>query len=140
MTDAPPVKRLSEEQCLRLLENETVGRLAVSVGGHPDIFPINYAWYEGKVIFRTAEGSKLTASTINPAVAFEIDGYTDTVAWSVTLRGTIALAEGETGNRLADESGLTPWIPTHKMNILTIAPSEITGRLFQRGEQPDTDL
>ncbi len=132
-----PVTPLSEEQCERLLENHTLGRLAVSVGAQPDIFPINYAYYGKKLLFRTAEGSKLAASVTNPLVAFEIDGYTDTSAWSVVVKGDARLIDDEEEERAAERSGLDSWIPTIKMNLVSIQPTEITGRLFLLGSQPD---
>lgn len=135
-----PITPLSTEQCERLLENNTLGRLAVSVGDNPDIFPINYAFYENTVYFRTAEGSKLGASVINPRVAFEIDGYSDSSAWSVVVKGSAKIYDSEDDDTVAQKSGLNPWVPTIKMNLVGITPDEITGRLFRLGAQPDISI
>jgi uncharacterized protein len=61
--------------CWQLLAGEEVGRLAVSVDQRPDIFPVNYAVDEATIVFRTAEGTKLSAVFVDSAVAFEVDGY-----------------------------------------------------------------
>ena len=80
---------LDTETCWRLLTQEEVGRLAVSVGRHPDLFPLNYIVDGDTLVFRTAEGAKLAALAIDSAVAFEIDGYDASAgeAWSVVVKG-----------------------------------------------------
>jgi len=66
---------LDQHECWQLLRDQEVGRLAVSIANHPDIFPVNYVVDHGSIVFRTAEGTKLAASVLGAAVAFEIDGY-----------------------------------------------------------------
>lgn len=135
-----PITPLSAEQCVRLLENSTLGRLAVAVAGQPDIFPINYAFADGTLLFRTAEGSKLAASVANPRVAFEIDGYTDSSAWSVVVKGEARLVDTGTEQDALNEASLHPWVPTIKMNLVKVVPTEISGRLFRLGAEPDISI
>ena len=80
---------LDTHTCLDLLRRREVGRLAVSITDHPDIFPINYVVDRGTVVFRTAEGTKLAAALLGRGVAFEIDGYDPEAgeAWSVVVKG-----------------------------------------------------
>ena len=80
---------LETNVCWELLRATEVGRLAVSITDHPDIFPVNYVVDHGTVVFRTAEGTKLAASVLGRAVAFEIDGYDPEHgdAWSVVIKG-----------------------------------------------------
>ena len=47
-----------------------MGRLAVVVAGHPDIFPINYVVDHASIVIRTAAGTKLAGSK-SRQVAFE---------------------------------------------------------------------
>ena len=48
------------------LRREDVGRVALLVEGHPEIFPVNYAVDEsGDIFFRTDPGSKLTLSPLH---------------------------------------------------------------------------
>ena len=65
--------RLDREECLRLLAVEDVGRLALAQGRAPVIFPVNYALDGEAIVFRTAEGTKLSHGP-RGAAAFEIDG------------------------------------------------------------------
>jgi hypothetical protein len=60
-TDSTGTTVLDTHTCLGLLRTSEVGRLAVSITDHPDIFPINYTVDRGTVVFRTAEGTKLAA-------------------------------------------------------------------------------
>ena len=76
--------------CIRHLRTETIGRVAVMVDGHPEIFPVNYAVDEqGDIFFRTDRGSKLDAIATAPTVAFEIDGIDEEnqLGWSVLAVG-----------------------------------------------------
>lgn len=130
-TTPPPVE-LGESECWTLLREAVVGRLAVSVEGAPDIFPVNHVVDHGTVVFRTAEGTKLAASVGHP-VAFEVDGY-DPVsgrAWSVVVKG---LAEELTN--LYDvldamELPLFPWHAEPKPRLVRILPREVSGRRFR---------
>jgi nitroimidazol reductase NimA-like FMN-containing flavoprotein (pyridoxamine 5'-phosphate oxidase superfamily) len=82
------VEILSDRECWKLLRESVVGRLAVTVDGSPDIFPVNPIVDHGTIVFRTSAGTKLGA-TKGKNVAFEVDGYdSDTArAWSVVVKG-----------------------------------------------------
>jgi len=56
------VEQLSESECWALLRTTSVGRLAVWVDDHPDIFPLNYAVDHGTVVFRSSAGTKVSAA------------------------------------------------------------------------------
>ena len=73
--NADGIAILDSDECWALLGSTEVGRLAVSIANHPDVFPINYVVDHKTIVFRTAEGTKLAAAVLGTAVAFEIDGY-----------------------------------------------------------------
>ena len=87
--DRHGVTILDVRTSLELLRSAQVGRLAVIVNDHPEIFPVNYLVDRGTVVFRTAEGTKLAAVAFGSNVAFEVDGYEPDkgVAWSVVMKG-----------------------------------------------------
>jgi hypothetical protein len=89
-TDRLGMTVLDTKTCLELLRAESVGRLAVAIHDHPDIFPVNFVVDRGTVVFRTAEGTKLAAAVLGRGVAFEIDGLDDAErqAWSVVIKGS----------------------------------------------------
>lgn len=136
-TDDAVVWELSEEECWSLLARGELGRLAVSVQGKPDIFPVNYAVDGPRVLFRTAPGAKLAELTANPDVAFEVDEYDGTFAASVVLKGVATRLELQREIDDADALPLDPWIPTLKYRWVQITPVSVTGRRFERTPEPD---
>ena len=53
---------LSPTECLRLLEKGRIGRVGFISDGQPHVLPVNYlASDAGEVVFRTTDGSVLTA-------------------------------------------------------------------------------
>jgi Predicted flavin-nucleotide-binding protein len=132
-----PVTALSDNACWQRLAEQELGRLVTRVGDVIDIFPVNYTVDGESVVFRTAEGSKLTGLTINDEVLFEVDEYTDTDAWSVVIRGSAQRLVTPDEVAAADTLPLKPWIPTLKYNYVRVVPSSLSGRDFQRGDEPD---
>src|SRR5580765_2746500 len=55
---------LEPHESWHLLKSVALGRLAVSVAGYPDIFPVNFVVDHGSVVFRTGEGTKLAAAVL----------------------------------------------------------------------------
>jgi nitroimidazol reductase NimA-like FMN-containing flavoprotein (pyridoxamine 5'-phosphate oxidase superfamily) len=127
----PTILELDEHQCWDLLRSQEVGRLAVAIANHPDIFPINYVVDHATVVFRTAEGTKLAAAVLGESVAFEIDGEADGEAWSVVIKG--AAVEIERMYELFDavELPLYPWHVAPKHRFVRILPEMVTGRRFR---------
>lgn len=114
-----------------------MGRIALSAAGEVDIFPINY-YSDGKsILFRTAPGTKLVELTVHDRVAFEIDGYSDTMAWSVVVKGTAQRLEHGQEIDQAETAPLEPWIPTLKYRFVRIMPTALSGRRFQRYPEPE---
>lgn len=131
MSDESPVKVLPAEECWNRLRALEFGRLAYHLADEVHITPINYAVDGDKIIFRTAEGSKLLGVVMNEDVAFEIDQVDeeDEAAWSVIARGTATILEGAAA-RDADNLRLRPWINTAKYNVVAISVDELSGRQF----------
>jgi hypothetical protein len=133
-TDAsiPETAQLPTEECWRLLRGASVGRLAVWVHDHPEIFPINYKIHQESLVFRTGAGTKL-ASALGKMVALEADGAdTDAgVAWSVVVKGP-ATGLPRTPELVAAVGQLLfPWETGPKDHFLRIVPEEVSGRRFK---------
>jgi hypothetical protein len=122
--------KLEGHQCWTLMRTCEVGRLAVSIAEHPDIFPVNFMVDHGSIVFRTAEGTKLAGAVLGRAVAFEVDGYDGASgeAWSVVVKGSAH--EVERMHELFDIADLPlfPWHAGPKHRYVRIVPVEITGR------------
>ncbi|ALO67096.1 pyridoxamine 5'-phosphate oxidase [Arthrobacter alpinus] len=136
-TDERPGQIMSDDEAWRFLEHTSFGRLALSVGNQPDIFPINYLAHDGKLLMRTNPGTKLAELTINDSVAFEIDGLAEDEAWSVVLKGTARVLESQTEIDAVSELPLTPWLQTLKYTFVEIVPNSVRGFRFQLGTEPE---
>jgi nitroimidazol reductase NimA-like FMN-containing flavoprotein (pyridoxamine 5'-phosphate oxidase superfamily) len=124
------LEHLDEATCWALLENETVGRLGVTVGRQPDIFPVSYLVRDRSIVFRTAGGTKLAAAVLGGLVAFEIDAVDEDnrVGWSVVVHGSATEAETLDEVLEAELLPLEPWVDATKDRWVTITPTEVTGR------------
>ncbi len=131
------VSEMSAEECWDLLTACELGRLALTVGGEADIFPVNYIVHERRLLFRTAPGSKLAELSANPRVAFEVDQHDDSTAASVVLKGIAERLEMQDEIDVADALDLTPWIPTLKYRWVRVTPVSVSGRRFERGPEPN---
>ncbi|HJD49837.1 MAG TPA: pyridoxamine 5'-phosphate oxidase family protein [Candidatus Corynebacterium intestinavium] len=132
-----PIEVLKEDEALELMGDQQLGRLVVRIKDDFDIYPLNYVVNEGKIYFRTAEGSKLFTVSINDRVLFEADDHTEDKAWSVIVKGRARILQRTDEIQEADELPLKPWLPTLKYNYVEITPEEISGRRFQLGEEPE---
>ncbi|TFD74992.1 pyridoxamine 5'-phosphate oxidase family protein [Cryobacterium fucosi] len=135
--DLYPVRHLSEDECWELLISSSFGRLAMSISGEPDIYPVNFIAADRRLVFRTAEGTKLLELTVNNKVAFETDGIGRDEAWSVVVRGHARVLDTQHEIEAADQLPLRPLIPTLKYIYVEITPQVITGRRFQLGPEPE---
>lgn len=133
--EMPPevTTELDDAECWRLLEGAEVGRLAVDIAGHPDIFPVNFVVDDGAIVFRTAPGTKLAGAVLSGYVAFEIDGWEpdQRVAWSVVAKGTAREITGMQERFDAEDLPLFEWIASPKPNFVRIDPTSVTGRRYR---------
>ncbi|HST84101.1 MAG TPA: pyridoxamine 5'-phosphate oxidase family protein [Kineosporiaceae bacterium] len=127
-----PAALLTDNDCWGLLRRVQVGRLAVVLDGEPEIFPVNYIVDHGTLVFRTADGTKLTAALTNRTVAFESDGFDSdrSVAWSVVVKGSASEIRELEDKIDASLLPLAPWHGGPKHRFVRIVPSQISGRQF----------
>lgn len=132
VNSGPGTVALDERACWTLLRSADVGRLAVSVAGHPDIFPINFVTDHGTIVFRTSDGTKLAAALEQRLVAFEADGYDAAAgeAWSVVIK-----ADAEEIKEIPEALDammlpLFPWHAGSKSRFIRIVPLDVSGRRF----------
>lgn len=126
------VMDMSVEECWTLLENNDFGRLAYRLVDEVHLVPINYVAQDRSLYFRTASGSKLLAAALRSDVAFEIDQYDDTTAWSVVARGTLRQLEEDEQHRL-DSVAQESWTLTEKPEVIELVADAVTGRRFALG-------
>lgn len=128
--DNSPTIELPVSDSWALVRSAPIGRLAVVVDGRPEMFPVNHVVDHGTVVIRTATGTKLAAAS-GQHVAFEIDGYDASEAWSVVVKGVAT--EVEQLHEVVDalQLPLLPWQSGRKPFFLRIEPDTVTGRRFR---------
>ena len=128
-TSTAPVHVLHPEQCWGFLREREFGRLAYHLLGEVHIVPINYALDGERIVFLTAEGSKLFGVTANSDVAFEVDEVVGDRATSVVCRGRAHVLEGQAAY-VAERLPVRPWVDTPRTVVVAIEVEEISGRRF----------
>lgn len=125
------LEALSTEECMELLGQARIGRLAVTAGPGPLIFPVNYVVSEGIIVIATAEGTKVHEAPL-AHVAFEVDSIDEQTheGWSVVVQGVandISESIDALSVRLRDLP-LTVWAAGRHDHRLTVEPRVVTGR------------
>ncbi len=129
------LESLDEPACWALLGRSGVGRLVVTVGHQPDIFPVNYVIDARSIVIRTAAGTKLAGAVLGGRVAFEIDEADpdSRTGWSVVGHGTAAEVTTLDDVLHAEDLGLDPWSSGLKDRFMRVSPTKITGRRLPGG-------
>jgi nitroimidazol reductase NimA-like FMN-containing flavoprotein (pyridoxamine 5'-phosphate oxidase superfamily) len=130
--EANPVVELIDRDSWNLLASVALGRLATSVAGQPEIFPVNFVVQQHTILLRTAEGTKLLNALVNEQVAFEADDHDVEEGWSVVVKGR-AYVLGASEFAEAERGQVLPWTTTAKNRFIRIVPIEISGRRFRFG-------
>lgn len=129
---------LSEGECLWLLERTYLGRVGVTIGALPAIFPVNYVMHEGQVYFRTDGGTKLSAALRGSAVAFQIDSFDTRYhhGWAVQAIGMAEVVPEGEARRLLGVLDVEPWAPGPHEHLVRIHPEFLSGRRIGFAHQP----
>lgn len=126
----PELVTLSSEECHGLLSTHGVGRVVVTVGDDPAVFPVNYTVDGDLVAYRTAPGAPPSAA-VGRSVAFEVDHIDDAFSqgWSVLVVGDAQVVT-DPGQvlRLEEKAHTTPWAGGERGLWIAVAPRQITGR------------
>lgn len=123
------LESLTPEQCQEHLAAGGVGRIILSTGSGPVAFPVNFLFVGGAVIFRTSDAM---VANISGVVAFEVDQVDEAMSegWSVLVRGHVVLIEDPEERIVAARLGIEPWAGGARLNLVRIAPFEMTGRVI----------
>lgn len=129
--DRSGLLRLTRNECVELLAANGIGRIVFVDGGQPLALPVNYAWFEDTVVFRTGDGQKLAAAASGQRVAFEIDEIDNETreGTSVLVKGTARTVQNWAEREQLEQLGVQPWqrLPWRR-DWVRVVPDEITGR------------
>ncbi|HEV2377201.1 MAG TPA: pyridoxamine 5'-phosphate oxidase family protein [Streptosporangiaceae bacterium] len=132
----PVLQRLTEAECLRLIERGGIGRIAYPGRFGLTVFPVNYKLHHGGIVFRTGEGSP-TGEDLHTGiahaeytVAFEVDEFDKATheGWSVLVQGPAHLVTTPAERAAMRESGVEPWPAGDRDQAVRITPLRVTGR------------
>ena len=121
---------LTEDQCRQLLAGGQVGRVGVTMGALPAIFPVNYLVVDGAIVFRTTPGTKLSAAMEGAVVAFEVDDYqlTDRSGWSVLAVGRAEVVANPAPGFIGGLARLESFVDGTRTAVVKIDPMFLSGR------------
>lgn len=127
--DRNGLRVLDREECLRLLERSTVGRVGVSSGALPVVLPVNFLLDGDRILVRTSPGTKLDAALRDAVVAFEIDQFdrVDHSGWSVMVTGTSSVVDDPDDLRRIGSLPLARWAEGDG-EVIAISTEMISGR------------
>ncbi|MFZ2501426.1 MAG: pyridoxamine 5'-phosphate oxidase family protein [Nocardioides sp.] len=122
---------LSYETCHRLLQEGSVGRVAVCTPSGPRILPVNYTVADEAIVFRTTPYSVLGSVGGSMSLAFEVDSldYRSHEGWSVVAIGRASVIhDAEEIASLRAELDLETWATGSRQLYVKLPWDELTGR------------
>jgi nitroimidazol reductase NimA-like FMN-containing flavoprotein (pyridoxamine 5'-phosphate oxidase superfamily) len=131
---------LDEDESRRLISAGGIGRIAYQSRFGPAVLPVNYRWYHGAVVFRTARHSSLDEdlktgiANAEYKVAFEVDEYHEATreGWSVLVQGPAHHMDSPAEQEAALAAGVESWPAGPKDHFIRITPDRVTGRRVRR--------
>jgi uncharacterized protein len=126
---------LSRQECLQLLANRSVGRLAFNGRiGVALILPVNYVLNGDEILIRTGPGTKVQAAERREVVSLEIDEFDEAArtGWSVVVTGECrisrdaAFGAAQTGSE--PPARPVPWVAGPRSIIIRMAVTHVSGR------------
>ncbi len=120
---------LSEHECFDRLALARFGRVALSSGALPVIFPVHYALLGRDPVFRTDPGTKLMAASDGQVLCLEIDEIHPVLhtGWSVLVTGRAEVIRDRPDLDAAAALPLRPWIG-HGEAYVRIGAALVSGR------------
>jgi nitroimidazol reductase NimA-like FMN-containing flavoprotein (pyridoxamine 5'-phosphate oxidase superfamily) len=131
----PARRDVAIDEALALLRQsrEHVGRLAISLGGEPLVFPLNYALDGDAIVFRTRVGTKLSGITRSLAT-FEVDCIDASGrGWAVSFEGLaqeVLDADPASLRARIDALSIETWPGGLRPNVVRITPYGVRGTVW----------
>lgn len=129
-TDRNGLEILDRAECLRLLGEAVLGRVAVTADALPSVLPVTFKVVGDRILFRASPGTKLDAATRNAVVAFEVDefGAAAHTGWSVLVRGVASEVTDPDDLEAVQRLELPRWAPSPGDRIVAVSIELVSGR------------
>jgi len=130
LTDDQGLQILDDDECRRLLATAWLGRVGLTIGDVPAVFPVNYFFSDDAIWFRTGPGVKLDAAERRETVAFEVDDvdWTKQEAWSVLAIGQSSVVTDATELEKAGDIPVLPWASGRRDHVVRVEVGFVSGR------------
>ena len=119
---------IDRDECLELLNQTEVGRVAFGDSEGPLVLPVNHVMVGERIVFRTAPRTAIADHIGTGPVSYQVDEFDSytSAGWSVLVRGTAEFVDGVwlTAHDLEPE----PWADGRRSLHVCITPAQITGR------------
>jgi len=134
------LERLSEAECMEMLANGGIGRLAYTSRYGPTALPVMYKIDGGSIVLGTwdpalfDEDLRTGIAQAEYQVAVEADQF-DLEAregWVVLVRGAAHHLDTEAERAPMIDSGLEPWIEEVPAHFIRVNPTSIWGNRVRR--------
>ena len=122
------LREIDRTECLELLANYQVGRVAYCDSLGPVVLPVNYVIDSDTVLLQVSPRSTLAQNLRSAPASFEIDEFDDynESGWSVLVRGHAAHVDSD---ELPEEDDRPiAWAEGDRTFHVRITPHDISGR------------
>jgi len=125
---------LDDEECLRLLAREPVGRVALTSAALPVVLPVNFVTMGNTIVFASDPGLKLQAARARQVACLEVDGYEvlDHSGWSVLATGRLSEITDPERLVAARQLPLSPWALSAPEHYVELSIELLSGRRIRR--------
>ena len=126
-----PSIELSRAECLQLLGQKSVGRVAFQTADGLRIFPVNYVVDDDRIVFRTLPYGVIARSIRVADVAFEVDDLDEELhsGWSVLAVGSCQRIEDPSEvASLRQSEPQQPWVDGTRELYFAIRWKGLSGR------------
>jgi nitroimidazol reductase NimA-like FMN-containing flavoprotein (pyridoxamine 5'-phosphate oxidase superfamily) len=123
---------LSRAECLRLLAQVDLGRVAVSVNALPSILPVHFALVGDEVVFPAVPGGQLDLAVRDAVVALEADHLDPEAGWSVVVTGKATEVSDPDRLRALCDSPALAGAPGEHWCLFRIPVEVVSGRRISR--------
>ncbi len=127
---ADVVEVLSREECLALLAQSGIARLAWVDGDRARIVPVAIAVADGAIVFWSGPGRKVDAALAGQLFTLEVERLEPALhlGWSIEVLGSASVDDAPETVEQVLRSELRPWIGMDEPRLICVAMEEITGR------------
>jgi nitroimidazol reductase NimA-like FMN-containing flavoprotein (pyridoxamine 5'-phosphate oxidase superfamily) len=128
---------LEDDDCFELLSLQSIGRVALTMGALPVVFPVNYKLDGRTIVFRTGPGAKLAAAANRAVIAFEVDESDPAVhsGWSVLALGVASLVDDPGELERLDRLEVSAWAGGNRQSLVKVPVEMISGRRILTSER-----